>query len=58
MNGVRRKLARFVREADGFEGIEYAVMTALIVGAILAALLSLGIAMNNQVGDITSIVNL
>lgn len=56
MNAVMKHLDRFVGDADGFEGIEYAVMTALIVGAILAALISLGFAVNTQMGDITAVV--
>lgn len=35
---------RLVRDADGFEGVEYATMTALILGAVIAALISLGAA--------------
>ena len=52
MSQAHTAKAKFVREADGYQGVEYAVVTALIVGATLAAIVALGVALN---GDITSI---
>jgi Flp pilus assembly pilin Flp len=45
MATLARFAARFAREEDGLETVEYAVMTALIVGAIVAALMAFGGAM-------------
>lgn len=47
----------FIREADGFEGAEYAVMTALIVGAIFAALVGLGVALNGDIASLTQVIH-
>jgi Flp pilus assembly pilin Flp len=55
---VKGNWGRLAREADGFEGVEYAAMTALIVGAIIAALISLGIAVTGSIGTVTNIVQL
>ncbi len=49
---------RLVRDADGFEGVEYAAMTALIVGAIVAALISLSLAINGNFETITQTVQI
>ena len=54
MNQVRK--SGIVREADGFEGAEHAALTALIVGAILAALVSLGVALNGDFTLLTQVV--
>jgi Flp pilus assembly pilin Flp len=58
MSVVRMKLGRLVREADGFEGVEYAAMTAMIVGAIIGALISLGVAVSGNFGTITQVVQI
>lgn len=57
MSVAKGTWGRLAREADGFEGVEYAAMTALIVGAILAALISLGIAVTSNVGEVASTVH-
>ena len=57
MNVVKSSWGRLAREADGFEGVEYAAMTALIIGAILAALISLGIAVTSSVGEVSSTIH-
>lgn len=57
MNVVKGTWGRLVRDADGFEGVEYAAMTALIIGAILAALISLGIAVTSSVGEVSSTIH-
>lgn len=56
MKAVSRKLGRFVREADGLEGVEYAMMTALIVGAIIAALITLGLAITTTMGTVSNTI--
>jgi Flp pilus assembly pilin Flp len=56
MSQAHSAKAGFVREADGFEGAEYAVMTALIVGAVFAALVGLGVALNGDIASLTQVV--
>jgi hypothetical protein len=53
VQSVKRGL---VREADGYEGAEYAVVTALIIGAALAAIAALGVALNGDVASISQVV--
>jgi Flp pilus assembly pilin Flp len=57
MNQVQTAKQGFVREADGFEGAEYAVITALIVGAIFAALVGLGVALNGDIASLTQVIH-
>lgn len=57
MTQVENAKASFIREADGFEGAEYAVMTALIVGAIFAALVGLGVALNGDIASLTQVIH-
>lgn len=49
-------LKSFLLESDGFEGIEYSVMTALIVGAVVAVLTLMALAMNDAFVNIASII--
>jgi Flp pilus assembly pilin Flp len=56
MSQVRNAKGGLVREAEGFEGVEYAVITTLIVGAILAALVSLGVALNGDLSSLTQVI--
>jgi Flp pilus assembly pilin Flp len=58
MKAATVQLGRFIRRADGFEGAEYAVMTALIVGAIIAALITLGLAITTTMGTTTNTIAL
>ncbi len=58
MSVVKMNWRRLVRDADGFEGVEYAAMAALIVGALIAALVSLGIAVTGNFGTITNTVQI
>lgn len=58
MNHVQSVKSGLVREADGFEGAEYAVVTALIVGAALAALAALGVALNGDVVSLSQVIHL
>ncbi len=57
MSQVRKANGGLVREADGFEGVEHAAMTALMVGAVLAALASLGAALNGDLGSLTQVIH-
>lgn len=52
----RATLKSFLVESDGFEGIEYSVMTALIVGAVLIPLTLMTSAMNDAFVNIASII--
>jgi Flp pilus assembly pilin Flp len=56
MNTIRKELRGIVREADGFEGVEYAALTALIVASIVAALVSLGVALNGNFSTLTQVI--
>ena len=58
MSVVKANWTRLAREADGFEGVEYAAMTALIIGAIIAALVSLGIAVTGSIGTVSQTVQI
>lgn len=58
MNHVQSVKSGLVREADGFEGAEYAVVTALIVGAALAAIAALGVALNGDVVSLSQVIHL
>lgn len=58
MNTTNMNWKRLVRDADGFEGVEYAAMAALIVSALVAALVSLGIAVTGNFGTITNTVQI
>lgn len=58
MNVVKMNWRRLIRDADGFEGVEYAAMAALIVGALVAALISLGIAVTGNFGTVTNTVQI
>ncbi len=53
VQSVKRGL---VREADGYEGAEYAVVTALIIGAAIAAIAALGVALNGDVASISQVI--
>jgi len=58
MNVMKLSWNKLVRHADGMECVEYAVMMALIVSALVAALVSLGIAVTGSVGDVTALVQI
>jgi hypothetical protein len=47
-----------VRDAEGFQGAEYAVVTALIIGAALAALAALGVALNGDVASLSQVIHI
>ena len=58
MNHVQSVKSGMVRDADGFEGVEYAVVTALIVGAALAALAALGVVLNGDVASLSQVIHI
>ncbi len=58
MKAVSKEFGRFVREADGLEGVEYAMMTALLVGAIVAALITLGLAISTTMGSVSTTITI
>lgn len=58
MNHMQSAKSGMVRDADGFEGAEYAVVTALIVGAALAALVALGVALNGDIASLSQVIHI
>lgn len=46
--GFGEMLKSFLVESDGLEGIEYSVMTALIVGAVVTASTLMSLAMHDS----------
>jgi Flp pilus assembly pilin Flp len=53
---MKELMMRFVREEEGLETVEYAVMTALIIGAIVVAVGALATAISNRMDDTTTTV--
>lgn len=51
------QLKRFVREEQGLETVEYAVMTALIVSAVILAIGGLVMAISGRFGSVASTIN-
>jgi Flp pilus assembly pilin Flp len=49
-------LKKFVREEEGLELVEYAVMSALLVAALVIAITTLGSAISTRFGGITTTV--
>lgn len=47
---------RFMREEDGLETVEYAVMTALVVTAIVTAIGLLVTAITGRFGEVESVI--
>ncbi len=58
MNQVQSVKHGLMREADGFEGAEYAFVTVLIVGAVLAAIAALGVALNGDVATLSQVIHI
>ena len=50
-------LKRFMSEEDGLETVEYAVMTALVVTAVVTAIGLLVTAITGRFGEVSSVVN-
>jgi Flp pilus assembly pilin Flp len=56
---MKAMIKRFWKEEDGLELVEYAVMTALIVAAVVTAIGLLVTAINGRFGDVeTTITNI
>jgi len=51
------KIFRFIKEDDGLETIEYAVMTALIVATLVAAVAGLAGAISAQFNATANTIN-
>lgn len=49
-------LKRFIREEEGLETVEYAVMTALIVAALVTAITTLSGAVSTRFGAVSTTV--
>lgn len=47
-----KALMKFVRDERGMETVEYAVMTALIVAALVAAISALSAAVEDRFGEV------
>jgi Flp pilus assembly pilin Flp len=58
MSHVHSAKRSMVRDAEGFQGAEYAVVTALIIGAALAALAALGVALNGDVASLSQVIHI
>jgi Flp pilus assembly pilin Flp len=58
MSVMKLNWDRLVRDADGMEGVEYAVMAALVVSALVAALVSLGVAITGGMGEVTTLIQI
>lgn len=59
--GIGRKkiaatLKRFLTETDGFEMVEYGVMTAIIVGAVVVALISMMIVIGDTYAEVATLL--
>ncbi len=59
--GIGRKktavtFKRFFTETDGFEMVEYGVMTAIIVGAVVVALISMMIVIGNTFAEVATLL--
>ena len=57
MKITSRTLKRFVRDEQGLELVEYAVMTALIVAALVVAIGLLSTAISGRFGGVTGTIN-
>ena len=57
MSTIKQFTKRFIREDDGLETIEYAVMTALIVAGLVAALGALATAVSGRFGEVQGTVD-
>lgn len=51
MKYLQTTTRQFLRDERGLESVEYAVMTALIVGALATALGTLAVSIGNQMDD-------
>ena len=49
-------LKRFLMEEEGLETVEYAVMTALIVGAVIVAVGALAVTIGNRFDEVRTTI--
>ena len=54
---LNEKIKRFQEDEKGLETVEYAVMTALIAGAMVVALGALAVSLTNKLQDTADIIN-
>ncbi|MAY73339.1 MAG: Flp family type IVb pilin [Phycisphaerae bacterium] len=57
MNTLKQLTSRFLKEEEGLETIEYAIMTALIVAGLVAALGLLSTAIEGRFTDVQGTVD-
>ena len=57
MDAVKNLVKRFVKDEQGLETVEYAVMTALIVAAMVIAITALSSAVTDRFGETEDVVN-
>ena len=48
---------RFIKEEEGLETVEYAVMTALIIAGVVAAIVALRGAIEGRFGETETVIN-
>jgi Flp pilus assembly pilin Flp len=54
---VRAVVRRFIRDEQGLELVEYAVMTALIIGILITAIIALSMAIEGRFGSVESTIS-
>lgn len=54
---MRMVLKKFMRDDSGVETVEYAVMTALIVAALVAAIAALSLAIQGRFNAVDQVVS-
>ena len=57
MSFVKNAVRRFVADEQGLETVEYAVMTALIVGAMVIAISALAGAVSGRFGATQTVID-
>ena len=57
MTALRNFISSFVRDEKGLETVEYAVMTALIVAALVTAIGLLSAAISGRFDGVTGVVD-
>jgi Flp pilus assembly pilin Flp len=57
MRSVIRKVQRFTRNEEGLETVEYAVMTALIVAAMIVAIGALSTAITGRFSSVEGTIS-
>lgn len=57
MKGLQKAIRRFVKDEQGLELVEYAVMTALIVAALVTAITLLSGAISGRFGEVQGTID-